>query len=73
MSVELEIKAEAARKQMPLKRLAEIMGTYPEKLSRSFTGKRELKSSEIEAAAKALRIPASELMRRAEQSEAVQQ
>lgn len=69
MDVALEIKAEAARQQITLKEVARRMSSYPERLSRAFSGERELKASEIVDAASALGMRASELLRRAEEAE----
>lgn len=69
MDVALEIKAEAARQQITLEEVARRMSSYPERLSRAFSGERELKASEIVDAGNALGVPASELMRRAEESD----
>lgn len=71
MSIELEIKAEAVRKGLPLEDLAKQMGVRPDRLSRAWTGERPLKTSEVIAAARALSVPASELVARAEKTSAV--
>lgn len=67
LSIELEIKAEATRQQIKISDLAALIGTYPERLSRAFNGERALKTTELEKASKVLGVPASELMRRAEE------
>lgn len=66
MSIALEIKAEAVRQSITMKDLATAMDTYPERLSRAFSGERELKTSELEKASQFLGLPMWELVRRAE-------
>lgn len=66
MNIALEIKAEAVRQQIPLKDLAQKIGTNPERFSRAIKGEREFKTSELLKIATALQITPSELIRRAE-------
>lgn len=69
MNVDLEIKFEAQRQGVELQELAKRLGTYPEKLSRAFSGERPLSTSLALDAAQALNIPLSELVRRAEEAQ----
>lgn len=69
MSIETEIKAEAIRIGMPLNELAKRMCTSQSNLSRSFSGKRTMRTSEVIKASKALGTPVWELWKRASEEE----
>lgn len=56
MRIENQIKAEAVRAGVQIKDLATAMGTSRENLSRSFSGRRDMRTSEVVAAAEALGV-----------------
>lgn len=68
MNIALEIKLEAVRRNLPLQSLAEAIGTYPERFSRALNGSRPLDTESAVKAAEVLKIPLSELVRRAEEA-----
>lgn len=66
--VELEVKLEAVRKGIPYKELAAKVGVSEDRLYKAFSDPtRHLSTSELVRASKILGVPASELMRRAEE------
>ncbi|WP_073995833.1 helix-turn-helix domain-containing protein [Arcanobacterium urinimassiliense] len=69
MTIEKEIKAESIRKGILLKHLAREMEIDPTVLSRSFSGQRAMKTTELLTACTVLGTPLSELARRAEEAE----
>ncbi|MEW6875092.1 helix-turn-helix transcriptional regulator [Trueperella pyogenes] len=65
MRIENQIKAEAVRAGVQIKDLATAMGTSRENLSRSFSGRRDMRTSEVVAAAEALGVDLEILWARA--------
>lgn len=68
MRVENVIKGEAVSRGVRLHELAEALGVSSWSLSRSFTGHRDMRTSEVNAAANFFGIDVATLWRRAEEN-----